>query len=123
MTIRRTNKYKGLGGLCINADDVKEIVKLTIMELAAADMLKDSYEITRKNVTKRLQDFFITGKDKAVKKALHELSDDPYIDIIFLQYRDDKTLEWVAEALDRDVSTIKRNKKRLIKDISRLLDM
>lgn len=35
-------------------------------------------------------------------------------DIIFLQYRDAKTLEWIAEYFNVDVSTIKRNKKRLI---------
>ena len=35
-----------------------------------------------------------------VSYALHSLSDDPYIELIYLLYRDRKTIEWIAEYYD-----------------------
>ena len=49
--------------------------------------------------------------------------DDEYIDIIYAIYRDGNTQEWLAEYLGVDVSTIKRNKKRLITKIYELLEV
>lgn len=92
------------------------------MELAAANMLKDGYEVILKNTSERLRAFFKNGNDIAVKAALRELSDDPYIDIIYLHYRDEKTLEFIAEILERDVRTILRNKKRLVNRIAQLIE-
>ena len=104
-------------------EQIREIVKITIEELTDKKLLKsDNYTVILKKVELALDHFFNNvGNAKKVGYALNQLSDDPYIDIIFLQYRDDKTLEWIAEYYDKDISTIKRNKKRLILSIYELL--
>jgi hypothetical protein len=90
--------------------EVKEIVRLTIEELTERKLLKeDSYEYICGFVGELLIKFF-NGWSNDISHALRQLSDDPYIDIIYLQYRDSKTLEWIAEYMERDESTIKRNK-------------
>ena len=104
-------------------EQIREIVKITIEELTDKKLLKsDNYTVILKKVELALDHFFNNvGNAKKVGYALNQLSDDPYIDIIFLQYRDYKTLEWIAEYYDKDISTIKRNKKRLILSIYELL--
>ena len=101
---------------------VREVVKITIDELIKAKFINtDSYQAILKIVDDKLNMYF-DDKSDSVSYALHQLSDDTYIDIIYLQYRDSKTLEWVAEYYNVDVSTIKRNKKRLICKIYELLE-
>lgn len=97
----------------MTAEQIKEIVRLTLIELTTQGKMKEpKYDDTV------IYEFFDGKKnDNGVCKALQQLSDDQYIDIIYLYYRDKKTLEWIAEYFNRDVSTIKRNKQRLIKKI------
>lgn len=104
-------------------EQVREIVRLTIEELADKQLLRtNSYQSILKVVEPRLYHFFnSSGDSNKIGYALRTLSDDPYIDIIFLQYRDRVNLEFIASALDKDVSTIKRNKKRLICRIYELM--
>lgn len=104
-------------------EQIKEIVRLTIDELLSRELIKkDTYPSVLKKVDSKLCRFFKGESDKAVGYTLRQLSDDTYIDIIFLQYRDGKTLEWIAEYFNKDISTIKRNKKRLIYSIYELLE-
>lgn len=103
-------------------EQVREIVKITIDELTKAKLLQtDSYQAVLKIIEPKLSKFF-NGDNNGISTILTQLYDDPYIDIIFLQYRDAKTLEWIAEYFKVDVSTIKRNKKRLIYKIYELLE-
>ena len=105
-------------------EQIREIVKITLDELTQRKLIKDDYPVILKVVEHKLMSFFNdTGDATGVSHALNQLSDDPYIDIIFLHYRDEATLEWIAEAMDREVSTIKRNKKRLVKRIYELLEV
>ena len=107
-------------------EQIREIVKITLDDLLQRKLInaeKLNYTTALKTVDKQLLDFFSNkGKCKGVSYALHQLTDDPYIDVIYLQYRDGKTLEWIAEYMDRDISTIKRNKKRLVLKIYELLE-
>lgn len=103
-------------------EQVREVVKITIEELTKSKLLTtDNYQAVLKIVEPKLYNFF-NNKDNGISHTLNSLSDDQYIDIIFLQYRDSKTLEWIAEYFSVDVSTIKRNKKRLIYKIYELLE-
>ena len=97
-------------------EQVREVVKITLDELTQRKLIKTvSYHNILKVVEEKLYKYFGNFKDTTgVGRLLRAFSDDPYIDIIFLRYRDCKTLEWIAEYMERDVSTIKRNKKRLI---------
>lgn len=101
-------------------DEVKQIVRITLDELLA-DGLVDKYKLINREVSHRLEEYFCKKNDKDIARALHQLSDNPYIDIIYLQYRDCKTLEFIAEYYDVDVSTIKRNKKTLIEKIYKMI--
>lgn len=105
-------------------EQIREIVKYTLDELTARKLIKDDYAIILNVVEKKLRAFFNDKGDcKGVSYALNQLSDDKYIDVIFLQYRDEATIEWIAEALDVEVRTIMRNKKRLVKRIYELLEV
>lgn len=102
-------------------EQIREVVKITLDELTNRKLIKDDYQSVLRVVEKKLRGYF-NGNDKAVSSALRILSDDPYMDIIYLHYRDDLTLENIAEYYDKEVSTIKRNKKRLIYKIYDLLE-
>lgn len=105
----------------MTAEEIRSVVSITLDELSKRNMLKDDYAATLNIVDTRLKKFFSGTKDSDVGKILRALSEDAYIDVIYLQYRDGLTLEYIAETFDKDVSTIKRNKKRLIKTIHRYL--
>ncbi len=108
-------------------EQIREVVKMTVEELTQRKLLelnKINYSAMLQVVERHLYNFFNNETCKAVplSRALQHLSDDAYIDIIFLQYRDGKTIEWIAEYMDKDESTIKRNKKRLIMAIYEQLE-
>jgi hypothetical protein len=100
----------------VTTEEIREIVRITLEELINNKAVKlDSYDSVLDYVSQELTNFFNDKKcDPKVSPALKLLSDDYYIDIIYLQYRDEKTIEWIAEYFERDESTILRNKKRLI---------
>jgi RNA polymerase sigma factor (sigma-70 family) len=109
----------------MSPEQIREIVKITLDELTQRKLLNVdnvAYMTLLKLVSDQLTSYF-NGESNDVFKALKQLSDDQYIDIIFLHYRDGKTLEWIAEYFEVDVSTIKRNKKRLIIKIAELLEL
>ena len=58
---------------------------------------------------------------QALDKALQELSDDEYYEIIPLIYFEHRSREYIAEYFDVSVTTISRQKKRLINNLSILL--
>lgn len=105
-------------------EQIREIVKITLDELTARKLIKDDYQFILKVVEKKLRAFFNDkGDSNGVSYALNQLIDDPYIDVIFLQYRDNATVEWIAEVMNVEVRTIMRNKKRLINRIYELLEV
>ena len=115
---------RDLGCLAMNREEIREVVRITIDELMSANAVNDPYPIIKRDVEKKLRDYFNSNKNgTGIGYVLNQLSDDDYIDLIYLQYRDNKTLEFVAEYYDRDVTTISRNKKRLILEIYKQLQM
>jgi effector-binding domain-containing protein len=104
-------------------EQIREVVKITLDELTTRKLIKDDYQSVLRVVEKRLRAYFNNrGDGNGITYALRTLSDDEYIDIIYLHYRDECTLESIAEYYDKEVSTIKRNKKRLIYKIYELLE-
>ena len=104
-------------------EQIREVVKATLDELDSRKQLQsNNYPRILKTIEKRLYKFFDGNKDTRLKNILLELSDDTYIDIIYLIYRDGKTIEWIAEYMSKSVLTIKRNKKRLIYKMYELLE-
>lgn len=108
----------------VTPEEIKEVVSVTLDELIARKLINpEKYQYILQAMDKKLYSFFNNKGDSAgVRYALRQLSDDPYIDVIYLQYRERKTLENIAEYMEKDVRTIKRNKKRLIIQINNLLE-
>ena len=105
----------------MDQSQIREIVRMTIDELDQRNMLKDPYQSILRVVDERLNRYFNGSDDAGISSALRQLSDDPYIDLIYLQYRDKRTIEAIADYYEKDTSTIKRNKKRLIKSIYEII--
>ena len=104
-------------------EQIREIVKITIDELIKNRFINtENYQYILKIVDKRLYKHF-QKKDEKIESVLKALADDPYIDVIYFQYKQRKTIEWIAEIMDKDVSTIKRNKKRLITEIYKNMEI
>lgn len=104
----------------MNALEVKEIVRMTLDELLDRELIKDDRSHKIKSVSNRLAAYFNNSgwsDGNNIGYCLRYLCDDPYIDIIYLYYRDHYKLEEIAEVLNKDVSTIKRNKRRLLEVI------
>lgn len=101
----------------LTENQIREIVKMTLEELEKRGKIKNPYNRIRKEVERSLELYF-SGKDETcISGCLEQMADDPYIGIIYAQYKDHQTMEKTAELLGKDVSTIKRNKRRLILDI------
>lgn len=113
----------------LNHSEIREVVKVTLDELLEKKLIVlDNYRGVlletqqRLEVDQKLYDFFNNNVDgNGMGVILHDLLDDPYIDVIFLYYRDNMKLEEIAEEVDRDVSTIKRHKRRLQQKIYGML--
>lgn len=96
-------------------EEIRQVVEITLDVLSQRKQYKPvNYSAVLQELDGRLYKYFNGNKDTELKQVLNRVSDDPYIDVIYLQYRDRKTLEWIAEIMEKDTSTIKRNKKRLI---------
>lgn len=101
---------------------IREVVKITLDELSSRKLLDDG-KVTRAIAGKALRGYFIGAKpNKRITYILRQLSDDPYIDILYLHYRDGRTIEWIAEHMEKDESTIKRNRKRLLMEVHKMLE-
>lgn len=104
----------------MRVDEIREIVKLTINELLNGDT-DDTYQKAKIIVEYELKTFFNSDSNNDIGKILNHLMTDDYIDIIFLYYRDGKTLEYIADYYNKDTTTIIRNRKRLIMEIYELM--
>lgn len=58
---------------------------------------------------------------KLIDKALKEISTDSYYDIIRLKYFEGLTIEKIAELIFCEISTVSRNRKRLVTQLSAIL--
>ncbi len=54
---------------------------------------------------------------ETIDDALNAIVSDPYYDIIVMKYFDGKKLEDIADVFEKDVSTISRNRTRLVNQI------
>lgn len=105
-------------------EEVKEIVRETVKEMTAQRMIEEPKKTAERKAEKEIKHFFEAEKyggksedlDK-VERAIKSLEKDEYIDVIYMRYRDGHTAEQIAEKMCKDVSTIRRNNKRLLKDI------
>lgn len=108
--------------------DVKKIIEdtvnATVLKLKMAGLMKDdrktayqkTEELLRNYQTfKQVEDQPYTQKIvKLIEEALLEIKDDPYYKVITMIYFDQMTREQVADHFYTTVTTISRNKTRLV---------
>ena len=107
---------------------IDDTVNATVLKMKMAGLLKEK----RKSVHEKLEEVLrnyktfksIKGKKYTEKlvvqidKALESIIDDPYYSIIELFYFEGNTRESIAEHFNTTVTTISRNKTRLLKKLA-----
>lgn len=111
---------------------IQETVNCTIAKLKMSGLMKDNRQTAFQKTEQILKNYNELKKsyseDGTAKKfvdivdnALKELYDDLYYDIIPMIYFENQTRETVAEYFDTTVTTISRNKRRLINRLKYLI--
>ena len=109
---------------------IEDTVNRTVLKLKMSGLMKDdrktaaqkTEEILKNYPRFKLSDQPYTKKlcDK-IETAMNTIKDDYYYDVISLYYFDGMTREEVAEHFNTSETTISRNKKRLVDDLSAVL--
>ena len=109
---------------------IKETVDQTVLKLKMTGLIKDGRKTAFQKTEEVIRNYNAFCKSdqpyakalvEQIDKALEELNDDPYKDIISLYYIDELTREEIAEQYNTTVSTISRNKTRLINRLKAVL--
>lgn len=108
-------------------DDIKQIindtVNTTVLKLKMAGLMKDdkksAYQKTEEllknyNAFKESDQPYTKKLVREIDMALEDIKDDIYYDIIIMSYFEGRSREYMAEYFDTTVTTISRNKNRLI---------
>lgn len=108
-------------------DDIKQIindtVNATVLKLKMAGLMKDdkksAYQKTEEllknyNAFKESDQPYTKKLVREIDMALEDIKDDLYYDIIIMSYFEVRSREYMAEYFDTTVTTVSRNKNRLI---------
>lgn len=101
----------------LDESEVKRIIQMTIKEMRKQELLRDVESAAYKEISERLNAYYIGLHDDDLQAVLDEVKDDRYFDIITMFYFEGYTVEKIAEQLNVDVRTVSRNKKRLCLEI------
>lgn len=96
----------------MNDTDVKTVVAETLDQLLHGKMIKYNDLVVYERMSEKLRAHY-NSADPLISCALEQLTAHPYFKILEMYYRDNMTLEEIAESYYCDVSTIVRNKKYL----------
>lgn len=107
---------------------IEETVNATVLKMKMAGLLKDD----RKTATEKLEELLrlyptfkkIDGKPQtaklveALEEALHSIERDPYFDVLTRFYFNGQSRDFIAQAYGTSVTTISRNKTRLLAELT-----
>lgn len=103
---------------------INDTVNTTVLKLKMAGLMRDDKKTAYQKTEELLKNYktfqkitdqpYTVKLVKEIEAALEEITDDLYYDIIPMYYFEGKTREDVAEYFDTTVTTISRNKSRLI---------
>ena len=102
---------------------INETVNMTILKLKTAGLIKDNRKTANQKTEELLRNYYAFCESdepyakKIVEKidtALERISEDKYYDIIPFYYFEKESRESIAEYYDTTVTTISRNKTRLL---------
>lgn len=126
----REEAFRKQGDVMNVEEVIKKTVDETVIRLKYAGLMKDNGKTIFQKTEELLRQYnvFSLSGDPAAEKmilqienALQSISGDFYYDVIPLYYIQKMTREEIAERFDTSVTTITRNKSRLIKQISAIL--
>ena len=101
---------------------IQETVKETIFEMRRNGLLKRADDVAYNQIGARLYEFFKDpDKDPEMQAALDKIRGDYYAASLADYYRDHLSLDVIAEAYHCELTTIKRNKKRLCLQLFQML--
>lgn len=108
-------------------DEIKKIindtVNTTVLKLKMAGLMRDDRKTAYQKTEELLRNYnaFVASDQpytqklvKKINEALKSIEDDFYYEIIPMIYFNENTREAVAEYLDTTVTTVSRNKTRLV---------
>lgn len=102
---------------------INDTVNATVLKLKVAGLMRDDRKSAYQKMEELLRnynDFCVSDQPYAKKlikqmnNALDDIKNDPYGEIISMYYFENETRESIAEYFDTTVTTISRNKTRLI---------
>lgn len=93
--------------------DIKRVVNATIDSMLKKNMIRYNDNMILSAAGNILTRYYDDGDDLDIKNTLDKLKNYTYYDVLEMYYRDHLTLEKIAEKYNVDVSTIRRNKKKL----------
>lgn len=97
-------------------------VEKIVAALRSAGALRDADDMNYANISYVLSDYYNNGEGVAkITKALESIKYDEYFEVIPMYYGDGMKIDDIAKHMDKDVSTIVRNKKRLCLQIYTML--
>jgi len=106
---------------------VERTVSETVLKMKMANLLNDNGKSAYSKTEELLRNYptfkeildqpYTIKLCEKIEKALDDLGDEPYRDIIDLFYFDNQTRETIALALGCTVRTVGRNKARLVNEL------
>lgn len=106
---------------------IEETVNETVLKMKMAGLLKENRRSAIEKLEELLRNYktfkSITGKEYTEKlvaridEALETIIDDPYYSVIEYFYFEGYTREYIARKYNTTVTTISRNKTRLLKEL------
>lgn len=110
---------------------IEDTVNATVLKMKMAGLLKDNRRTAIEKLEELLRDYpiFKTIQDKEytrklvtkIEDALDKIKDDPYYDVIRMFYFENHTREYIALEYESSLTTISRNKTRLLNQLSVML--
>ena len=109
-------------------ETVHKTVDETIYKLSTRRLLKDDQKTGIEKIegllryyptAKKLNDKYAQRITAQIDAALEEIKDDPYYDIIVMTYFNNDLRETIAGTFGTTVTTISRNKKRLLIELEK----
>lgn len=109
---------------------IQDTVNKTVLGLKMAGLMKDHHRTPlqkTEDLLRNYNSFTVSGDPAAeqmiqrIEAALQMIQDDPYYEVITMYYISGYSREDIADKYDTSVTTISRNKTRLLKEISAVL--
>lgn len=112
------------------AETIDATVNTTVLKLKAAGLMKDNRKSAFQKTEELLRNYNAFKKSdqpyaktivNKINDALYSIKDDPYYEAIPLIYFDEESREYIAEHFNTTVTTVSRNKTRLVNKLKAIL--